>query len=611
MPLKTKWENAVSQMAYWPRTIRLIWAAAPRWTTVWAILLVLQGILPALAVYIAKLLVDALVVARSVANPWSSARHLLLLVVMMAGVLLLSDILQSAIEWVRVAQAENIQEHIRAFVHEKAGTLDLAFYETPEYFDLLEQTRTEAGARPIALLESFGTLIQNGLTLCAMAAMLIAYGPWLPLVLLISTIPAFYVVLRFERSHYRWWQAMTPERRWAQYFDTVLTHSDSAAEVRVFDLNSHFVNRYQTLRRRLISERLKRMRKLILKKSGASLAALVLSGAAMATMAWRVMQGHATLGDLALFYGAFSRGQSLMQSLLNSVGQIFSNSLYLKNLYRFLDLKPSIVDPEKPKTAPLVLKNGISFEHVNFAYPGTSRMALKDFSLFIPSGKIVAIVGANGAGKSTLLKLLCRLYEVRSGRIELDGIDIRSLRIADLRRMLTVLFQFPVQYHAAARENIAIGDLTSQSRKDAVEDAARLAGADQIINALPNGYDSILGKWFVKGEELSGGEWQRVALARAYVRNSPIIVLDEPTSFMDSWSEADWFDRFRRLAAERTGLVITHRFTIAMRADIIHVMDDGRIVESGTHHDLVAQDGLYAQSWLSQMQAASTPATCF
>src|SRR5581483_5773221 len=250
---------------------------------------------------------------------------------------------------------------------------------------------------------------------------------------------------------------------------------------------------------------------------------------------------------------------------------------------------------------------GICFQHVAFRYPGSERRVLQDFNLTIPAGQIVAIVGANGAGKSTLLKLLCRFYDPEAGLITLDGSDIRDVSLQHLRRMMTVLFQWPVPYQATAAQNIAFGDLAAAREMAELEMAARSAGAHEVITGLPRGYDTLLGKWFANGVELSIGEWQRLALARAFFRRAPILILDEPTSALDSWAEADWFDRFRALANGRTAIIITHRFTIARRADMIHVMDAGRIVESGNYEELLARGGLYAQSWTAQGQGQSLP----
>jgi ATP-binding cassette subfamily B protein len=251
------------------------------------------------------------------------------------------------------------------------------------------------------------------------------------------------------------------------------------------------------------------------------------------------------------------------------------------------------------------LEQGIRFEEITFSYPDGKRPVLHDFNLTIPAGRIVAIVGPNGAGKSTLLKLLCRFYDPVAGRVTVDGIDLRELSVEALRRMITILFQFPVKYHATAAQNIALGDLATEATAVEIEHAARSSGAHDFITRLHRGYETLLGKMFAEGTELSGGQWQRLALARAFRRQAPIIVLDEPTSSMDPWAEADWFDRFRRLVQGRTAIVITHRFTIAMRADMIYVMTEGQIVESGTHQELLTQDGLYAQSWRTQMETSA------
>jgi ATP-binding cassette, subfamily B, bacterial len=287
----------------------------------------------------------------------------------------------------------------------------------------------------------------------------------------------------------------------------------------------------------------------------------------------------------------------LLRALLADAGQIYANSLFLGNLFAFLALRPHVTAPAQPQPVPTTVREAISLRDVTFRYPGSARPSLDGFTLTIPAGTTVAIVGANGAGKSTLVKLLCRFYDPAAGALLIDGVDLRSMAPDELRRRISVMFQAPVAYHESAAENIAIGEIAREAQRGAVVVAARAAGAHHVIERLPHGYDTQLGKLFGDGAELSGGEWQRVALARAFLRQAPIMVLDEPTSHMDTWAEADWFERFRRLARGRTAIIITHRFSIAMRADVIHVMDAGRIVESGTHDELLARGGMYAAGW--------------
>ncbi|GMQ79461.1 MAG: hypothetical protein BMS9Abin02_2058 [Anaerolineae bacterium] len=322
---------------------------------------------------------------------------------------------------------------------------------------------------------------------------------------------------------------------------------------------------------------------------------------------WQGIEGVMTLGDLALLYQSFNYGQQLMHSLLESTGQIYSNGLFLGTLFEFLALEPQINNALVVELAPSLIRDKIEFHNVSFYYPGNERPVLKNFDLTVHAGQIAAIVGANGAGKSTLLKLLCRFYDPQSGRIELDGVDIRTFSMESLRRVITVLFQQPVPYQDTVAENIAFGDLPAAPDQQTVQIAARDAGADAVVRKLPDGYQTLLGKWFKGGTDISVGEWQRVALARAFLRAAPIIILDEPTSAMDPWAETDWLKRFRDLAQGRTSIIITHRFTTARHADVIHVMDEGQIVESGTHDQLLAVNGRYAWCWHEQMHR-KTPA---
>lgn len=293
-----------------------------------------------------------------------------------------------------------------------------------------------------------------------------------------------------------------------------------------------------------------------------------------------------------------------MRTLLENAGQFYANSLFLGNLFEFLSLEPKIICSSGPPWPPLRdLKSSIEFNRVSFTYPNASSKALDAFTMTIPAGKIVAIVGPNGAGKSTLLKLLCRFYDPDEGTISIDNRDLKEIAVDDLRRSITVLFQQPVHYNTSVRENVLYGDLKLDPTEAEIQQALRAAGAEDVVSRLPEKEQTLLGRWFAGGTELSVGEWQRIALARAFLRRAPIIILDEPTSALDPWAEADWLERFRELAHGRTSIIITHRFTTAMHADVIHVMDRGRIVESGSHHRLLQQSGLYAESWSRQMMS--------
>jgi ATP-binding cassette subfamily B protein len=516
------------------------------------------------------------------------------------------EVVRNGINWVRKVQAELLQDHITSLIHEKSVSADLAFYELSDYYDHLHRARAEARYRPVALLGNLGALLQNSITLVAIGAILIPLGPWLALALLLSTLPAFYVVVHYALAEYQWRQRTTTDDRRTWYYDWIMTTADAAAEIRLFGLGKYFQSNYKDLRQRLRGERLHLTRRQGLAELAASLIALLIMGAALGWMVWRALQGFVTLGELALIYVAFNQGQGLMRTLLENAGQLYGNSLFLSNLFEFLALESKIVCAPGPPVHEV--KTGIAFKSVSFRYPDASGTALDDFTMMIPKGKIVAIVGPNGAGKSTLLKLLCRFYDPDEGKIEIDGRDLREIATDDLRRMITVLFQQPFHYNTTVQENILYGDLNLKASDAQVDEAIRAAGAAEIVARLPQRKETLLGRWFAGGTELSVGEWQRIALARAFLRRAPIIILDEPTSALDPWAEADWLERFRKLAVGRTSIIITHRFTTAMHADVIHVMNEGRIVESGSHQRLLEQNGLYAESWSRQMILAADDA---
>ncbi|MCC6166632.1 MAG: ABC transporter ATP-binding protein [Caldilineaceae bacterium] len=591
------------------QTLRLVWAASARWTLAWFGLLVGLGLMPAVAVALTKRLTDHLVglLAAGGSDP-QQLRQTLAVALLMAAALAAQQALQSALAWVGATQTELIQDHLRGLVHRQAIHADLAFFESAEYNDRLYQAAKELTSRPPALLESLGGLVQSGIATLALGSLILPYGLWLPLALALAALPGFWGATLANRRFHRWWQAHTTDRRRLQYNDTLLTVDSVASELRLFDLGPHLIARYRGLRDRLRGEQLRLVRDQSLAHFGAWLVTAAVSAAAMLWMLRRALLGMASLGDLVLFYQTLSRGQTALQGLAGSLSQIQRHSLYLQNLFEFLALQPQVTDAADPAPPSPRAAGEVRFHNLTFGYPGSSRPVFENFNLTLPAGKITALVGFNGAGKTTLVKLLCRFYDPKGGRIEIDGVDIRRMRLADLRRLLSCMFQFPVPYVATVAENIAYGDPARPPDPAAIRRAARAAGVDAFAEQLPHQYETLLGKLFPEGVQLSGGEWQRLALARAFYRQGQLLVLDEPTSLMDLWTEVDWFERLRRLAAGRTTLLITHRFMTAMRADLICVLDGGRIVESGTHQALLARGGLYAQAWHDQ-RAGETTAT--
>ena len=603
----------LTEAQYVPQTIALVWGATRGWTTAWLALLVAQGLLPVAAVYLTKGAVDALLTTMSSGIGAAAIPVIIAKGAPLATVMLLQVVGSAATRWVRFHQSEILHDYITRTIHEKSVSVRLSFYDFPEYDDRLHRARDEASYRPVALLEVTGALLQNLVTTVGVAAVLIPYGIWLPITLLLGSTPSVLLVFRNSLKRQQWRRDSTSAVRRTHYFEWLVTTREAAAEIRLFDIGGEFIEAYQALRRRLVTEQAHLVRREALAEIVAAALSLAVAGSVGAWVVWEALTGRLTAGTLAMFFAAFMQAQRLMRSVLNNAAQLYMNSLFLGDLFEFLRLETEA--PRITSRAPAVvasLRQGIRLERVNFAYPAVARQALTNFSLDVAAGRTVAIVGPNGAGKSTILKLLCRFYEPTSGRILIDGRDIADRSPAEVRQLMSVLFQEPVRYSALVKGNVIPGfsferTPTAAGRPQGVpyeqsqlEAAVHAAGAEEIVARLPHGYDTLLGKWFDEGVELSGGEWQRLALARAFARDTPILLLDEPTSAMDSWAEAEWFDRLRQATAARTTIIITHRFTTAMQADIIHVMDDGRIAESGTHEELLSRAGRYAESWHAQ-----------
>lgn len=571
--------------------LQLVWQATRGWTVLWGCLLLCQGLLPAVLAVLLRSLVNRLAHAAD----W---RLIVPIAAGIAGLWIGGQLIASVLNFTRTVQAEKLQDLVYRRIHEQALKLDLAFFDRKESYDLLFRARNDAATQPLQLLESLGSLLQNGSGFLLMAGILWGYAFWLPLLICGCGVPGLLLLAQRILKEHAWNLKHTVQERRVRYLDWLLTDQTTAAELRVYGLGSYLRSNFETFRMSL------REGKIDLAREGA---VAELSAGALAWLGCLVGLGwmlHLTvhrlvgLGDLLFGFQAFQQSQIQLRALLDGAGKIFRSLLFIENLNEFFEQKTEL--PASPIARPgLPLHSGIRFEQVSFAYPGSSRNALEQFDLEIPAGKVVALVGENGAGKSTLVKLLCRFYNPDRGRILFDGEDLRNLDPEALRRRIGILFQDPVRYQATVRENIGFGEVVR------LDDEARLwravceAGADPLIARFPGGVTAQLGKWF-GGTELSGGEWQRIALARAFFRDAPLVILDEPTSAMDSWAELDWIERFRCLTMGKTALMITHRFTTAMHADIIHVLERGRIVESGTHAGLIASHGRYAYSWKAQ-----------
>lgn len=580
----------------------MVWEVSRGWMLAWGAGLIVLGLIPGGIVYTTKWLVDAVDVAMGGGLAKDNVLPVLVPLAVMGGLLITQQVLQRLIGWVQAVQGEIVQDAIKAEIHRKATEIDFSFFDRPDFYDLLQQADSQASSRALSIVRNVGTVVRSAITFVSIAAILATYSIWLPVVLFVGAVPAVWLMVRQQQRYHAWWRSVTHRHRWAAYLNLLLINRFNAAEVRLYDAGPYLAEQYQDVRRELREANVRLQRDQAIAGIVAGLLALLMTAGVMGWMVWRAFIGAASLGDLALFYQAVNQAQSLVRSLLGTFGDLYTSTLYLEHVFQLLDMEAEQREPVDPVPVPRPIRQGIHFEHVTFAYPDSDRPALQDFSLEVPAGGLVAVVGANGAGKSTLTKLLCRLYDPQEGRVLIDGVDLRQMNRKELQRRISIMFQFPVQYQTTVWENLALGN--REAARKQLREAARYAKAHEFIERLPRGYDTVLGRLFSGGAELSGGQWQRIALARAYAREADIVVLDEPTSFMDSWAELEWLRLFKQMVQGRTALIITHRFSTAMHADVIHVMDDGAVVESGTHQELLERGGLYAASWQEQMKAA-------
>ena len=588
----------LSVFQYSGRAIGLVWTTSRALTLLLVLLSLAAGLLPALVAYVGKWLVDA-VVAASASD--GDGERALKFVLLEAGLIIGLAAIQRAISICQALLRAQLGHRVNVIILEKALTLELHHFEDSEFYDKLTRARREASSRPLSLvMRTFG-LVQNLLSLVTYGALLLSFSPVAVAVLAGAALPVFAAETRFSGEAFRLFRWRTPETRQQMYLETVIAREDSAKEVMLFGLGPTLLGRYDDIFRRLYVED----RNLTLRRGTWGLILGLLStGAFYGVYAWIVLEtaaGRISLGDMTMYVLVFKQGQSALSAALSAVGGMYEDNLYLSNLYELLETE---VPPARGNvTVGAKPGDGIRFEEVSFTYPGGEQPALEKVSFHLPPGRKLALVGENGSGKTTLIKLLTRLYEPTEGRVLLDGSDLAEWNLVHLRRRIGVIFQDFVRFQFLVGENIGVGDVEALEEEPRWIEAAEKGMAAPFIAELPLNYRTQLGRWFQGGRELSLGQWQKVALARAFMRQAAdILVLDEPTASMDAAAEALIFQRFREVTETQMAIVISHRFSTVRMADHIIVLAGGRILEEGSHEQLVAKDGHYAH--LFSLQAA-------
>jgi ATP-binding cassette subfamily B protein len=549
-----------------------------------------------------KVIIDAVTTGIAAPDKGTTFKQIALLIGLTGIVALANNLCSSIAELVNTAQTQLVTDYMYGIVHAKAIEVDLEFYENSQYQDTLQRAQREAYFRPSRILNNLLQVGQNGISLIGIAGLLFWFDWTLAAVLFIATVPGVFVRLKYAGEMYRWQRKRTSTERKSQYLHWMLTHSLYAKEIRLFNLGILFSRRFRQLRQQLYRESLQIATKRSLQSLVTQVSATLAVYGSYAFIAYQTLQGTFTVGTLVMYYQAFQRGQDALKGMLNSLAGLYEDNLFLFNLQEFLESKPKVIEPFHPKPIPKLKQKSIQFHHVSFQYPSSNRKGLEDISLTIQPGEVVALVGENGAGKTTLIKLLCRLYDPTAGTITFEGVDLKDLATADLRRQISIVFQDYAKYHLTANENIWLGNIDLSPNDRPIEEAARKAGADDVIKSLPKGYETLLGNWFEEGEELSIGQWQKIALARAFLRDAQIIILDEPTSALDPKAEAEVFQKFRQLLASQSAILISHRLSTIKMADRIYLLEHGTITESGTHQELIQLGGTYAHLFETQAQ---------
>ena len=578
-----------------------MWQATPVYLFLSLAVTGFQSVIPALMLLINKAIVDMVI-----AN-WGNAdfiwRPLIILVVMRFGVSLLGAVLNQTNLYITQIFNDRLMLYTKYVLLEKSTQLDLAHFESPEFYDTLDRAQNSGSNYPVRVVQTLTNLFGQGVTLISLLGLLLGFNIAIVPLLFFTALPSFWTSVVYSGRRFWMTRMETESGRLSNYIQRVLTSPEFAKEVRLFNLGKHLLGQWSDIRNNFnskseaIASEYARMRGL----SGV----LVNSGFYIAYV-WTLIKtiaGEISVGDFTMYTGAFSSAQQLLPSILENLARIYESNLYVSQYFEFLDLKPEVVNSSRSQPFPQPIKRGLTFKDVTFTYPGATKPTLRNLNLHIDPGESIALVGLNGAGKTTFLKLLTRLYDVDSGIIAIDGIPLPEIKLSQLHTNIGVLNQDFARYQLSAKDNIGFGNLKERENQLRIEQAASDSGADRVVETLSQGYQTRLGKMFKDGVDLSGGQWQKIGMARAFMTDAPILILDEPTAALDAIAEYELFEKFRALTAGKMTFFVSHRFSTVQLADRIVVLQDSHIVEVGSHQELMMSDGLYAQMF--RLQASS------
>ncbi len=594
------WRERVQALKNVPPVLGILWESGPA-VVVWGLLLrVLVAALPAAIAGIAAKIINGV---QHVFSHQGLIPHFWWLVGLEAGLNVFSGLLTRGVDYSDSLLADRYTHFVSVRVMRQAAALDLTTYEDPVFYDRLERARVQATDR-LAMIQQMGRLFQQSLTTLIWTGILLWYSPWLVLLLALGVLPTFLGETHFAFLGYAKNFRQTPAKRQMDYLRQVAGSREGAKELKLFNLSDYLTNRFTRLSQGIYEENVTLSRKKLV--AGGLLGVIATLGyyGAYAFVIWRAVTGGLdSIGEFYYLTNSIIQASSNLQQVFSTASGIADQALFLTDLLAFFEMKPTVNANPGGALIPRPIRRGFEFRNVSFAYPGTTRRVLSNFNFTLAPGERIALIGENGQGKTTVVKLITRLYDPTEGQILLDGIDLRDYKLEDLHHEIGVIFQDFMRYEMTARENISVGRVESEHSQSEIESAAHKSLAESVIAKLPEGYDQMLGRRFESGVELSGGEWQRVALARAYLRDAQLLVLDEPTAALDARSELEVFERFAELTTGKMALLISHRFSTVRMADRIVVLEGGRLVEEGTHPQLIALGGRYASMF--EMQAAS------